>query len=126
MDFELSPVWRLVDGWKTLEPLKNSARLESPHEAFLVAIEVSMPNGLWVPGYAVIGDFRDPSALFLWEISIERMFLNGCPLPFEHVLQRLVNKYGADPKALFPLAFRVPHLKPVFRGLFMPRRLGRS
>ena len=115
-----------MDGWKTLEPLKHSARLESPHDAFLVAIEVSMPNGLWVPGYAVIGDFRDPSAFFLWETSTERMFLNGCPLSFEHVLQRLVNNYGADLWTLFPLAFRVPHLKPVFRGQFMPRGLGRS
>lgn len=126
LDFERSPVWRLVDKWETVEPVKGSAWLEKPHDAFLVAIEVSMPNSLSVPGYAVIGELRDPSALFLWETPTKRMFLNGRPFPFEHVLQRLVDNYGANLRTLFPLAFQVLHFEPAFRGQFMPRGLGRS
>ena len=124
-DFERSPVWRLAGGWDKLEPEMDMdpAWLESPSNALLVAIEVTMPNRLTLLGYAVLGDVRDPSALFLWETPTQRIFLNGRSMPFDHVLQRLIQTTGAELKTLFPLTFRIPHLQPPFIGQFMPHGL---
>lgn len=74
----------------------DPAWLDSPGNALLVAIAVTLPNGLTLPGYTVFGDMRDPSALFLWETPTQRLFLNGRPMLVDHRLQRLVDRSGAD------------------------------
>jgi hypothetical protein len=120
-DFERQPLWRFVDGWETVEPVMGSIGSEVHHDPMmLVAIEVTLPEGRTVPGY-LLGDLRDPSALFLWATPTERLFLNGRPFPFEHVLQRIADVYQVEPEHLFPLAFRVPHLKPALTRHFTPR-----